>query len=94
MVADSCQQFCSQLSADLLSTVSSSALNCQQFCSQLSAVLLSVVSTHYLQDCESISLLIAYLHPLCIHHRDHVRLFGLQGLYAGYYRILTQSVCD
>ena len=29
MIADSCQQFCSQLSAVLLSAVSSSALNCQ-----------------------------------------------------------------
>ena len=79
MVADSCQQFCSQLSADLLSAVSSSALSCQH---TLSA------------RCESISLLIAYLHPLCIHHRDYVRLFGLQGLRAGYYRILTQQLCD
>ena len=34
MIADSCQQFCSQLSAVLLSAVSSSALNCQHvmFC--------------------------------------------------------------
>ena len=39
MVADSCQQFCSQLSADLLSIVSRSALNCQQICSQLSATI-------------------------------------------------------
>jgi hypothetical protein len=30
MVADSCQQFCSQLSADLSTAVSSSALSCQQ----------------------------------------------------------------
>ena len=37
LVADSCQQFCSQLSAVLLSVVSRSALSCQQFCSQLSA---------------------------------------------------------
>ena len=45
MNADSCQQFCFQLSAVLLSAVSSSALSCQQFCSQLSADQLSAVST-------------------------------------------------
>ena len=62
MNADSCQQFCSQLSAVLLSAVSSSALNCQQFCSQLSAVLLSVVSSSALNCQRYCSLIFPQIH--------------------------------